>query len=74
MIGAGRNRKSMACVENAATAIEWTLQLSPGEYCYNYGDEPARTVLELVATALFHVPVSAARAKKFTEEIVFSAE
>lgn len=48
MIGRGKNRKSMAYVENVAAFIEYTLSFKPGVHTYNYVDKPDLEVQELV--------------------------
>ena len=40
MIGDGRNKKSMAYVENVAAFLEFCLGQSAGEHVYNYVDKP----------------------------------
>ena len=40
MFGNGRNKKSMAYVENVAAFLEYTLSFKPGLYIYNYIDKP----------------------------------
>ena len=40
MFGNGRNRKSMAYVENVAAFLEYSLVLKPGLHIYNYVDKP----------------------------------
>ena len=68
MVGKGTNRKSMNYVENVAAFIEYELthDCDPGEYLYNYCDEPAYDMNHLVLdvykclgkqkTKLFHFP------------------
>jgi GlcNAc-P-P-Und epimerase len=51
MVGNGKNRKSMAYVENVAAFLVHTLQLGPGAHMYNYIDKPDLTMNELVALA-----------------------
>lgn len=48
MIGNGRNRKSMAYVENIAAFIEHTTLLKPGAHIYNFIDKPDFSMNELV--------------------------
>ncbi len=50
MIGNGRNRKSMAYVENVAAFIEHTLGFGPGVHTYNYIDKPDLDMNTLVQT------------------------
>lgn len=40
MVGSGRNRKSMAYVENVAAFLAFTLALPSGEHLFNYVDKP----------------------------------
>jgi nucleoside-diphosphate-sugar epimerase len=49
MVGDGKNRKSMAYVENVAAFIEYSLNFKPGIHIYNYIDKPDFTMNELVA-------------------------
>jgi nucleoside-diphosphate-sugar epimerase len=49
MVGNGKNRKSMAYVENVAAFIEYSLNFKPGIHIYNYIDKPDFTMNELVA-------------------------
>jgi nucleoside-diphosphate-sugar epimerase len=49
MVGQGKNRKSMAYVENVAAFIEYSLNLKPGVHIYNYIDKPDFTMNSLVA-------------------------
>lgn len=49
MIGAGRNRKSIAYVENVAAFFEWALHLGKGSHLFNYADKPDLTTAELVS-------------------------
>lgn len=48
MVGNGRNRKSMAYVENVAAFLEAGLSFLPGIHVYNYIDKPDFTMNELV--------------------------
>lgn len=50
MIGHGENRKSMAYVENVAAFIEFSMNLKPGIYVYNFIDKPDFTMNALVAS------------------------
>ncbi len=55
MVGAGRNRKSMAYVENVAAFLEHVLKLPPGQHCFNYADKPdfdMNGLISLVRAAL----------------------
>lgn len=49
MVGDGRNRKSMAYVENVAAFIQYSLSFKPGVHIYNYIDKPDFTMNALVA-------------------------
>ena len=40
MFGSGKNRKSMAYVENVAAFLEYSLSFKPGLHIYNYIDKP----------------------------------
>lgn len=40
MIGKGKNKKSMAYVENVAAFLEYSLSFKPGLHIYNYIDKP----------------------------------
>lgn len=48
MVGDGKNRKSMAYVENVAAFIEYSLNFKPGIHIYNYIDKPDFTMNSLV--------------------------
>lgn len=50
VIGSGRNRKSMAYVENVAAFLEWCLRFGPGHHLFNYVDKPDLDMRELVST------------------------
>jgi GlcNAc-P-P-Und epimerase len=52
MIGDGRNRKSMAYVENVAGFLEYSLRNGPGRHVYNYVDKPDFDMNALVATVM----------------------
>ena len=49
MVGSGKNRKSMAYVENVAAALEHALKFGPGTHTYNYVDKPDFTMNDLIA-------------------------
>ena len=49
MFGNGRNKKSMAYVENVAAFLEYTLSFKPGLYIYNYIDKPDFDMNSLVS-------------------------
>jgi GlcNAc-P-P-Und epimerase len=48
MVGHGKNRKSMAYVENIAAFIEYSMNFLPGVHIYNYIDKPDFTMSSLV--------------------------
>ena len=48
MVGNGRNRKSMAYVENVAAFLEYALSFVAGEHLFNYVDKPDLQMNELV--------------------------
>ena len=48
MVGSGKNRKSVAYVENVAAFIEHCLSHQPGSYLYNYVDKPDFDMNEFV--------------------------
>lgn len=50
MVGDGKNRKSMAYVENIAAFLEFALTFKPGVHIYNYIDKPDFTMNSLVGT------------------------
>lgn len=49
MIGNGKNRKSMAYVENVAAFLEYALSMPPGLHVYNYVDKPDFDMQALVS-------------------------
>ena len=49
MVGSGKNRKSMAYVENVAAFIEYAMSFKPGLHIYNFIDKPDFTMNSLVA-------------------------
>lgn len=49
MVGDGKNRKSLAYVENVAAFLEYSLNFKPGVHIYNYVDKPDFTMKVLVA-------------------------
>jgi GlcNAc-P-P-Und epimerase len=51
VIGDGRNRKSLAYVENLADFLVHALRFGPGVHVYNYADTPALDMNHLVALA-----------------------
>ena len=51
MVGDGKNRKSMAYVENVAAFLEYAMTFKPGVHTYNYIDKPDFTMNVLVGTA-----------------------
>ena len=50
MVGSGKNRKSMAYVENVASFIESAADFKPGLHLYNYIDKPDFDMNTLVKT------------------------
>lgn len=51
MIGNGKNKKSMAYVENVAAFLEHSLSFSPGIHLYNYIDKPDLDMNSLISMA-----------------------
>jgi len=51
MFGNGRNRKSMAYVENVSAFLEYSLSFKPGLHVYNYIDKPDFEINTLVFKA-----------------------
>ena len=51
MFGNGKNRKSMAYVENVAAFLEYSLSFKPGIHIYNYIDKPDFDMNTLVSEA-----------------------
>ena len=51
MFGNGKNRKSMAYVENVAAFLEYSLSFKPGLHIYNYIDKPDFDMNALVSEA-----------------------
>ena len=49
MFGNGRNKKSMAYVENVAAFLEYSLSFKPGVHIYNYIDKPDFDMNSLVS-------------------------
>jgi nucleoside-diphosphate-sugar epimerase len=50
MVGNGKNRKSMAYVENLAAFLEYAMSFEPGVHTYNFIDKPDFTMETLVRT------------------------
>lgn len=48
MVGDGKNKKSMAYVENVAAFLEFVLRLGPGLHLFNYADKPDMEMAQLV--------------------------
>ena len=48
MVGDGKNRKSIAYVENVAAFIEYAINFKPGIHLYNYIDKPDFSMDSLV--------------------------
>jgi GlcNAc-P-P-Und epimerase len=51
VVGDGRNRKSLAYVENVAAALVHALTFGPGVHVFNYADKPDLDMNELTALA-----------------------
>jgi nucleoside-diphosphate-sugar epimerase len=51
IVGDGRNRKSLAYVENIAAALVHALAFGPGVHVFNYADKPDLDMNELTALA-----------------------
>lgn len=51
MFGNGKNKKSMAYVENVAAFLEYSLSFKPGIHIYNYIDKPDLDMNNLVSVA-----------------------
>jgi nucleoside-diphosphate-sugar epimerase len=68
MIGDGRNRKSMAYVNNVAAFLAYALSFQPGVYVYNFIDKPDFTMEALVGI----VSRSLGRANAFRLKIPFA--
>ena len=51
MFGSGKNRKSMAYVENVVAFIEYSLSFEPGLHIYNYIDKPDFDMNTLISSA-----------------------
>ena len=52
MVGNGRNRKSIAYVDNVSAFLAAALEFGPGSHLFNYADKPDLTTRELVETLL----------------------
>ena len=63
VIGDGRNRKSMAYVENVAHVLVHALTFAPGVHVFNYADKPDLDMNEL--TALARASFGSERASSF---------
>ncbi len=50
MVGNGRNRKSIAYVENVAAFLEYATRFKPGVHVYNFIDKPDFTMNSFVGT------------------------
>ena len=48
MIGNGKNKKSMAYVQNVAAFLEYSMSFKPGLHIYNYIDKPDFEMNDLV--------------------------
>ncbi|MBT7332720.1 NAD-dependent epimerase/dehydratase family protein [Candidatus Woesearchaeota archaeon] len=56
MFGNGKNKKSMAYVENVAAFLEYSLSFKPGLHIYNYIDKPdfdMNTLISIARKSLF---------------------
>lgn len=56
MLGNGKNKKSMAYVENVAAFLEYSLKFEPGLHIYNYIDKPdfdMNTLVSKIRKTLF---------------------
>ena len=56
MFGSGKNKKSMAYVENVAAFLEYSLSFKPGIHIYNYIDKPdfdMNTLISITRESLF---------------------
>ena len=51
MFGSGKNKKSMAYVENVAAFLEYSLSFGPGLHIYNYIDKPDFDMNMLISNA-----------------------
>lgn len=51
MFGNGKNRKSMAYVENVVAFLEYSLSFKPGVHIYNYIDKPDFDMNALISSA-----------------------
>jgi nucleoside-diphosphate-sugar epimerase len=49
MFGNGKNKKSMAYVENVAAFLEYSLKFEPGIHIYNYIDKPDYDMNKLIS-------------------------
>ena len=63
VVGDGRNRKSMAYVENVAGVLVHALTFGPGVHVFNYADKPDLDMNEL--TALARAALGDRRARTF---------
>ena len=73
MIGNGRNKKSMAYVENVAAFIESAADFKPGLHCYNYVDKPDFDMNTLVKTVRKTLTGKERRISHFPYFLGFSA-
>lgn len=48
MVGHGKNRKSMAYVENVAAFLEYSISFKPGIHVFNFIDKPDLTMNQLI--------------------------
>ena len=73
MIGSGKNKKSMAYVENVAAFIESAAGFKPGFHCYNYVDKPDFDMNTLVKTVRKTLTGKEGRIKHFPYFLGFGA-
>jgi nucleoside-diphosphate-sugar epimerase len=64
MIGDGRNRKSLACVENLAAFLAHVAAVGPGVRIYNYADGPDLSMGELSALLRVSVGIGSPRGRR----------
>ena len=67
MVGNGKNRKSLAYVENVAAFLEYSLTFKPGLHIYNYIDKPDFTMNLFVS----HVNKTLGRSEKINVRIPY---
>jgi nucleoside-diphosphate-sugar epimerase len=72
MVGAGRNRKSIAYVENVAAFLQFVMQLEAGEHLFNYADKPDMQMNELVPLILGHLGMAGRRIGRLPYWLAYS--